>query len=170
MSKATFATDVFAAAYPSIHRKNEQGNFPSNKYEVTGYLTEAENPQGLMQVAEAIKKAASAKSGDLPLEQLASTGMKQEDDGRIKVKFTSNYKPKLSNAGGKALDGETIINPGDRIKVAGRAEAWDAGGRKGVSLYFSDVRLVEAVERVDPFGGPEDGFEEQTADEPAISF
>lgn len=170
MSKANFTTDVFTAAYPSIHKKNEQGNYPSNKYEVTGYLTQAENAESLMVIAQAIKTVAAAKFGDLPLEQLTSTGMKEEDDGRIKVKFTSNYKPRLQNAGGGALGDDIIISPGDLIRVSGKAEAWEMKGRKGVSLYFSDVRLVEAVERVDPFGGPEDGFEEQTADEPAISF
>lgn len=159
-TKVSFTTDVFAAAYPSLHKPNDGGDFPSGKYEVTAYMTEEENPTGLMQLKGAIKKAASAKFGSESTEGMQSVGMVNQDDGRTKVKFKSNYAPVVQGPDGKQLDPSIIIQPGDRIRVAGVAMGYEASSNKGVSLYVNLVRLVEKVERDDVFGGPEEGFDE----------
>lgn len=167
MSKITFTTDVFAAAYPSLHKPNDAGNFPSGKFEVSGYLTESENPEGLMSILSAVKKAAAQKFGSEDTTGFQSVGMVRDSDGRTKVKFKSNFKPTLQDASGQTLDPDVIIQPGDRIRVAGTALGYSASNNKGVSLYVNVVRLVEKVERADVFGGPEDGFAEAERDQVA---
>jgi hypothetical protein len=159
-TKVNFTTDVFAAAYPSLHKPNDSGDYPSGKFEVTGYMTESENPQGLMSLLTAVKQAAIQKFGSEDTTGFQSVGMTKEDDGRTKVKFKSQFKPSLQDARGNTLGDDVIIQPGDRIRVAGTALGYSASNNKGVSLYVNVVRLIEKVERADVFGGPEDGFDE----------
>ena len=165
MTTTYFVTDQFSAAFPSVHQPSEDGEYASGKYEVSGFLSREENTDGLMSIAAAVQAATAKMGWGLAASDLSSSGMSEQEDGTIKCTFRSKYQPAVEDATGAAIK-EPRIWPGDSIRVAGKAQAWEMGGRKGVSLYLNSLRVVAAATRGDHFGGPEDGMAEKTDTRP----
>lgn len=161
MSNLYFVTDQFSAAFPSVHQPATEGEYASGKYEVSGYLTREANSAGLMSITAAVQAAIAKMGWKLSVSDLTSSGMKEMDDSSFKVTFKSKYQPAVEDAKGASIS-DPIVSPGDLVRVAGKAQAWEMGGRKGVSLYLNSLRVVSAAERRDQFGGPEDGLAEKT--------
>lgn len=161
MTTMYFVTDQFSAAFPSVHQPSADGEYASGKYEVSGYLSRESNTNGLMSIAAAVQAAIAKMGWKISASDLSSSGMAEQEDGTIKCTFRSKYQPAVEDATGAAIQ-EPRIWPGDTIRVAGKAQAWEMGGRKGVSLYLNSLRVVAVVERSDHFGGPEDGLAEKT--------
>jgi len=169
MSYVKFATESFSASFPSIHQPDTTSKYPSGKYEVTGFLDEAEDSKTLETLRKAIHTAADAQWPGVNVDALQHP-LKTQQDGTVKVRFKSKDRPATQDASGAALDSELVIGRGDLIRVAGNAKAYDMGGSKGVTLYLNTVRLIDKRSMDDgtddPFGGPDDGFSAQDAQEP----
>jgi hypothetical protein len=168
MAQHKFTTDVFSAAYPALDKPATSGQYPSGMYEVTAFMTESENADGIMSVSRAIEAAAKEAFGsNFDLETLNSTGIKKTDDGALKVLFKSKFQPKMQGPDARSLPPDVVIGYGDKIRAAGHAWAWSRnnGRDKGITLMLSSIRLIEKAPASDDFGGPEDGYEFETADE-----
>jgi len=161
MSNLYFVTDQFSAAFPSVHQPSTEGEYASGKYEVSGFLTREANSDGLMSITAAVQAAIAKMGWKLSVSDLTSSGMKEMEDGSLKCNFRSKFQPAVEDAKGASIS-EPIVSPGDLIRVAGKAQAWEMGGRKGVSLYLNSLRVVAAANHGDQFGGPEDGMAEKT--------
>jgi hypothetical protein len=168
MSNLYFVTDQFSAAYPSVHRPSTDGEYASGKYEVSGYLTREANSDGLTSITAAVQAAIAKMGWKISVSDLTSSGMKEMEDGSFKCTFKSKYQPSVEDAKGSAIE-DPVVSPGDGVRVAGKAQGWEMGGRKGVSLYLNSLRVVSTSERGDQFGGPEDGMAEKIIDTQAYA-
>ena len=158
-------THPFSVSYPSLHKPNTEGNFPSGKYEATALLDANEHAATL----DAIKAAVDAAFDDKwpggnregkhdPINHL--------DDGTYKVKFKSKSAPVLQDATGVKLADDIIIGPGDLVRCACNVTAYE-GPQSGVTIYLNKVRLIEKRsigDGLDDFGGPETGFNQVTTE------
>ena len=158
-------THPFSVSYPSLHKPNTEGNFPSGKYEATALLDANEHAATL----DAIKAAVDAAFDDKwpggnregkhdPINQLP--------DGTYKVKFKSKSAPVLQDATGVKLADDIIIGPGDLVRCACNVAAYE-GPQSGVTIYLNKVRLIEKRsigDGLDDFGGPETGFNQVTTE------
>jgi hypothetical protein len=155
MSNTFFVTDQFSAAFPSVHQPSTDGEYASGKYEVSGFLTREANTDGLMSIAAAVQAAITKMGWSLKASDLSSSGMSEMADGSIKCNFRSKFQPTCEDAHGATIT-DPRVSPGDSVRVAGKAQAWEMGGRKGVSLYLNSLRVVSVAQRGNEFGGPED--------------
>ena len=140
-------TQPFSVSYPSLHKPNTEGNFPSGKYEATALLDANEHADTL----DAIKTAVNAAfDAEWPGEDRAGKHdpINHLDDGTYKVKF------------------DIIIGPGDLVRCACNVAAY-SGPQSGVTIYLNKVRLIEKRSLgsdEDDFGGPETGFNQVTTE------
>lgn len=164
-----FATQPFDASYPSIDKPDTESKFPSGKYEVSGYLDEADDAATLQGLREAVAKAADAEWPGVNIDGIKSP-LKVQEDGSVRVTFKSKSKPSTQDASGSALSSDVIIGRGDLIRVAGNAKAYSTAGNKGVTLYLNTVRLIDKRSTDDglddPFGGPDEGYSSTSTEEP----
>jgi hypothetical protein len=158
-------TQPFSVSYPSLHKPNTEGNFPSGKYEATALLDANEHADTL----DAIKTAVNAAfDAEWPGEDRAGKHdpINQLPDGTYKVKFKSKSAPVLQDATGVKLADDIIIGPGDLVRCACNVAAYE-GPQSGVTIYLNKVRLIEKRsigDGLDDFGGPETGFNQVTTE------
>ncbi len=166
-----FATQPFDASYPSLDKPDTDSKYPSGKYEVSGYLDEAEDAASLSVLRDAVSGAADAEWPGVNIDGIKSP-LKVQEDGRVRVTFKSARKPNGQDASGNALADDVIIGRGDLIRVAGNAKAYSTAGNKGVTLYLNTFRLIDKRSADDgsddPFGGPDEGFGSTATEEPTF--
>ena len=155
-----FATQAFSASYPSLDKPDTTSAYPSGKYEVSGYFNEADDSATLATLRKAVADAANAEWPGVNVDGL-NNPLKTQEDGSVRVKLKSARKPALQDAKGNALADDVVIGPGDLVRVAGVAKAYNTGGNKGITFYLNTTRLIDKRSHgdgTDPFGGPDDGF------------
>ena len=155
-----FATQSFSASYPSLDKPDTESKFPSGKYEVTGYLDEADDATTLATLRKAIADAADAEWSGVNVDGV-NNPLKTQEDGSVRVKFKSTRQPAKQDAKGNALADNIVIGAGDLVRVAGVAKAYNTGGNKGVTFYLNTTRLIDKRSHddgIDQFGGPDEGF------------
>lgn len=183
MAKRTYVrltTATQTASYSYLREPDAGREFSDNKYKTT-LLIDKNDEEGLAIIREACAKAAKAEWPNgvpatvrSPLRDGAERADKDADLANyFMVTFKSQKAPALYDSQGKPLAGDINIFSGDKIRVAGAAGAYVAGGNKGVTLYLNGVQLVEkkAMEGSDGnmFGAVEGGFvnsESATTEEP----
>jgi hypothetical protein len=166
-------TQPFSVSYPSLHKPNTEGNFPSNKYEVTALLDETEHADTLTAIKSAVNSAFQAEWADQDVSDKHNP-IRKQPDGTYKIKFKTKSAPILEDATGSKLSDGIIIGSGDLVRCACNVAAY-SGPQSGVTIYLNKVRLIEKRsigDGVDDFGGPEDGFNQATAEtaSSAINF
>ena len=156
-----FATQPFDASYPSLDKPDTESKYPSGKYEVSGYLSEADDAATLIILRDAVAGAADAEWPGVNIDGIKSP-LRVLEDGNVRVTFKTKSKPSIQDASGAALPDDVIIGRGDLIRAAGNAKAYSTAGNKGVTFYLNTVRLIDKRSSDDglddPFGGPDEGF------------
>ena len=166
-------TQPFSVSYPSLHKPNTEGNFPSGKYECTALLDSNEHSDTLNAIKAAVDSAFDAKWPGQD-QSARHNPLRKQPDGSYKVKFKTKSAPILEDATGSKLAEDIIVGSGDLVRCACTVAAYE-GPNDGVTIYLNKVRLIEKRsigDGVDDFGGPEDGFNQtvQTEAGSGINF
>lgn len=156
-------------SYPHLFEPNTQGEYPSNKYEVTLLIPKSANIEPLR--AEVLKVAKEAFPGkNLTMEQLAFSpirdGDAEEKGGEYKghwfLKAKSGRAPALLGADTRPLSPLTakeLVYGGAFCHVKVRPFSYVQAGRPGVTWSLEAVQVLPGGER---FGGgsgsASDGF------------
>lgn len=163
-------TGRVVAAYPHVHEKDTEGDYPSNKYTITTYL-EPDSAEA-KQLQELATEAGNAewpdglpKGATWPLKMIEADPDKpdKQNVGMLRVVFKSDEEPTLSGADGKPLPEGVKIKGGDVVRIAGAFGAYVHGANKGVTAYLNAVRLIEK-RQIDDFGGAEDDYDDEESD------
>jgi len=152
-------TQPFSVSYPSLHKPNTEGNFPSGKYEVTALLDDVEHADTLSAIKGAVDAAFASEWPDQDVGEKHNP-IRKMPDGSYKVKFKTKSAPTLEDATGSKLSEDIIIGSGDLVRCACNVAAYN-GPQSGVTIYLNKVRLIEKRsigDGVDDFGGPDVGF------------
>ena len=83
-------TQPFSVSYPSLHKPNTEGNFPSNKYEVTALLDETEHADTLTAIKSAVNSAFTAEWADQDVSDKHNP-IRKQPDGTYKIKFKTKH-------------------------------------------------------------------------------
>lgn len=163
-------TQPFSVSYPSLHKPNTEGNYPSGKYEATALLHPDEHSDTLDIMKTAVAAAFEAEWPDSDQEGKHNPITKQPD-GSYKIKFKTKSAPVLEDASGAQLAEDIIIGPGDLIRCACNVAAY-RGPNSGVTIYLNKVRLIEKRSLglgADDFGGPENGYNQLSVPTETVS-
>jgi hypothetical protein len=141
------------ASWPKLFKPDTRFN-PDGVYS-TGLVVP---PKDAKEFQEKIQEVFVDEFGQSKLAK-ASMPWKEDEDGNVVFSFKSKRKPMVVDSTGKAINEELPVGGGSTIKVAAGLNAYNAGGRIGVSMYLNAVQIVELVEySSSPFGKEEGGF------------
>jgi hypothetical protein len=96
-------------------------------------------------------------------------GDKRDNDdfrGMLLITAKSDYKPKVVNVKGEPIPRDETVFSGDIVKVAIQPKHYNVNGNDFLSLYISQVMLIEKGERSSGLDfGAEEGYSETSGDE-----
>lgn len=87
------------------------------------------------------------------------------EDGKVNVKFKSDYAPHFFDSRGKMIKAENVpkIYQQSKLKIGGVMKTYDISGMKGVSFKLNKVQIVEIAEPVSDFEDLGDGYVAEAA-------
>lgn len=96
-------------------------------------------------------------------------GDKRKNDdfrGKLLITAKSNYKPKVVNVKGEPIPADETVFSGDTVKVAIQPVHHNVNGKDFLSMYISQVMLIEKGQRGSGLEfGEEEGYSETAGDE-----
>ena len=138
-----FVTKTMTARHPCLSEPDTEGEYADGKYK-----TEAAADDNYTAEFQAAIQAVADES--FPGKKDVHLPWKLTKDGRVAFIFKSPKKqPELLNSENKALGRSTAIRSGDRIRVAGVIAAWEAGVKRGISLWPDAVKVISYAKRFD---------------------
>lgn len=142
MSRQPIPTPFGEALYPHLNRPDTRYG---EKYSVCLAMDPGNNPDHARYLDQ-LKSIALKEVGEG-----AHLPISDHVDGKVKVKFSSKFPPKLFGRDNKPTTG--VIGMGSIIQVSAIPKAYkDVGGKSGLTLYPVGVKVRELVE---PWGTAE---------------
>jgi hypothetical protein len=167
MSTTKITTPKGTAVYPSLTKPDTRYN-PEGVYK-TGLSLSGKDADTLVEQIKDVFKEEFGSKKDIKTAQLP---FKVNEDGTTTFNFKTKNAPKLFDSKGNPIRNASELNigGGSTIRVQGAAQAYNKGGKVGVTVYLNAVQIVNLVEYTgNPFGVEEGGFEaaaeEKFADE-----
>lgn len=165
------------ASYPKIDRPDTK--FDDNgQYSCDIVIPEADAETFMKRLIayhkEKLGKAPS-KSGNSMWEPVEDDDGEPTGDIKFKIKVKNKIskktgklwdrKPRVFDAAGNLIKGETNLGGGSKVKVSFELYDWESGGKEGISLQLQAIQILELVEytgggaSADEYGfGEEEGY------------
>lgn len=146
------------AAYPKVDRPDTK--FDENgQYSCDIVMPEAEAAPIMKRLSDYQKDKldkAPSKSGNSMWEPVEDEDGNPTGDIKFKIKVKNRIskktgklwdrRPKVFDAAGKLIEGETNLGGGSRVKVSCELYDWESGGKNGISLQLQAIQILELVE------------------------
>lgn len=141
MSKAKFMTPKGTAKYPWF-------TVPDTEYNADGvYKTD-------LLIAQDEAKPLMTKAKELFIEEFGEKSVAaaqwpfkvDEESGGVRFRVKSSKKPALYDGAGNLIKDDLRVGTGSIIKVDGQMSTYDAGGKKGVTMYLNAAQIIELQE------------------------